>query len=177
MRWWHILFPPLEETPQGLYRPSNRFIDYGMPVIGALVIVGAFLKASLAGKTNYFILGYLGFVIAPMGLAWRNRRKFGRLGRPLVRVDGAGVYMSMPQNVHPGHVLVPLADLQALVIKGVPGQRSYVFVRHGGDPITVRPGFGRLDSRVVDFLQRSVPASISVEVQEPPTFLGAIRGE
>lgn len=177
MRWWHVLFPQVVETPQGLFRPSNRFIDYGLPAIGFLVIVGMFLRASLAGRTNYFILGYLGFVIAPVALAWRARRKFGPMGQPLVRIDGAGIYLSMPQNVRPGHVQVPLAGIRALVVKGTPGLRSYVFERHAGEPIEVRPGFGRLDARVIDFLLRAMPAAIPVTVQEPPTFLGAIRGD
>lgn len=94
-----------------------------------------------------------------------------------MRLDPAHIYLRLPQNVRPGHAQVPLADLRALVFKGMPGQRSYVFVRHVGEPLAVRPGLGRLDARVVNFLQRAVPASIPVEVQEPPTFLGAIRGE
>lgn len=175
--WWHVLFPQVAETPQGLFRPFNRFIDYGLPAIGAVLILGMFLKSSLAGLTNYFILGYLAFVIAPVALAWRAQHKFGTMGRPLVRIDGMGLYMGMALNVRPDHIQLPLANIRTLVVKGTPGQLSYVFERHAGDPIEVRPGFGRTDPRVVAFLQRALPPNIPVEVREPPTFLGAIRGD
>lgn len=177
MRWWHVLFPAVVETPQGLYRPSNRFLDYCLPTILGLVIVGMFLQASMAGKTNYFILGYLGIIIVTIALAWRARRRFGPMGQPLVRVDASEVYLKLPHNVGRGHVQVPLASLQKLVIKGTPGQRSYVFERHVGEPIEVRPGFMRDDVRVADFLQRAMPANIPLVVHEPPTFLGSIRGD
>lgn len=176
-RWWHILFPRVLETPQGLFRPEHAWVEFGLPAIGSLVILGMFFQSLAAAKPNYLALLYL-VLVAGMALrSWRARRTFGPLGEPIVRVDHAEIYLSLPQNVHPGHVRVALADVQAVVVKGVPGQRCYVFLRHVGEPVTVRPGFGRLDARVVDFLQRTVPASIPVEVQEPPTFLGSIRGE
>ena len=177
MRWWHVLFPPLVETPQGLFRPSNRFLDYGLTSIVGLVIVGIFLQSSWAGKTNYFILGYLGILIASIIVAWRARRRFGPMGQPLVRIDASEIYLKLPLNVGRGHVQVPLAELRALVIKGAPSQRSYMFERHAGKPIEVRTSFTRDDARVIDFLQRAMPAHIPVKVQEPPTFLGSIRGD
>ena len=177
MRWLHLLFPAVVETPQGLFRPSHPAIDFGLPAIGLLVILGFLVKSLLSGKPNYLLFFYLMLISFGMLRSWRVRCKFGSLGEPIARVDHAQIYLRLPQNVHPGHVQVPLEDVRAIVVKGMPGQRSYVFMRDAGEPLTVRPGFGRLDARVADFLQRTVPASIPVEVQEPPTFLGAIRGE
>ena len=177
MRWWHLVFPPVVETPQGLFRPSHPAVDLGLPAIGLLVILGFLAKGLLSGQPNYLLFFYLMLISFGMLRSWRLRRKFGSLGEPIVRVDRTHIYLRLSQNVHPGHVQVPLADVRTLVVKGPPGQRSYVFMRHAGEPLTVRPGFGRLDARVTDFLQRTVPAFVPVEVQEPPTFLGAIRGE
>ncbi len=178
MRWWHVLFPPVVETPQGLFRPSNAVLDRWLPAIGCLVVAGVALwQYRTIGRFNYFGLVYLGLFVAPAIAGWRARRQFGRMGKPLVRIDGSEVFLSLPQNVRPGHVQVPLADVRAIVVKGTPGQRSYVFERHAGEPIEVRPGFGRIDARVVDFLQRAMPAAIPVNVQAPPTFLGSIRGD
>ncbi|MES2613458.1 MAG: hypothetical protein V4679_24610 [Pseudomonadota bacterium] len=178
MRWWHMLFPPVVETPQGLFRPSNALLDTWMPALGCLVVAAMTYRQYLAnGRFNWFSLFYIGIFLAPAIAGWRLRRRFGPMGKPLVRIDDSVVLLSLPMNVGPGHVQVPLAELRKLVIKGTPGQRSYVFERHAGEPIEVRPGFLRDDARVADFLQRTMPASIPVEVLEPPTFLGAIRGD
>ncbi len=178
MRWWHKLFPPLVETPQGLFRPSNALLDTWLPALGCLVVAAMTYRQYLAnGRVNWFGLVYIGLLLAPAIQGWRVRLRFGPMGRPLVRVDDSEVLLSLPMNVGPGHVQVPLAELRKLVIKGTPGQRSYVFERHAGKPIEVRPAFLRDEARVVDFLQRTMPASIPVEVLEPPTFFGAIRGD
>ena len=177
VRWGHILFPPVVEAPHGLFRPLHPLVDFGLPALGTLLILGLFFKSVLSAKPNYVLLSYLVLIAAMVCWRWRARRKFGRLGEPIVRVDRAEIYLRLPQSLHPSHLQVPLADLRTLVVKGAPGQRSYVFERHVGKPLAVRPGFGRLDSRVVGFLQRTLPASIPVEVHEPPTFFGAIRGE
>lgn len=178
MRWWQMLFPPVVETPQGLFRPSNAVLDIWLPVLGCLVVAAVTYRQYLSsGRFNYFSLMYVGLFLAPAIAGWRQRRRFGPMGRPLVRIDDTEVLLSLPMNVGPGHVQVPLAGLRKLVIKGTPGQRSYVFERHAGEPTEVRPGFTRDDARVVDFLQRAMPANIPVEAREPPTFLGAIRGD
>lgn len=108
---------------------------------------------------------------------WLEWKKFGAMGRPLVRINETTIFLALPENLTQRQVELQLVDIKALVIQGEASQRTFVFERHEGAPIKAKACLGRLDIRIVDFLKHKMPAAIPVRMQRPSSLFGFIRGD
>ncbi len=143
---------------------------------GVLVLV-FFVWSQSQGWTNYVAL--LLTLVCMWGTArnWLEWKKFGAMGRPLVRINESTIFLALPENLTQRQVELPLADIKALVIQGEANQRTFVFERHEGAALKAKACLGRLDARIVDFLKHKMPAAIPVRMQRPSSLFGFIRGD
>ena len=176
-RWWHRLFPPVVETHEGLFRPSNLVRDLAIPTVCGMLVLGLFMWSQYQGKTNYVAFLYVLACIWGAARYWLDWQEFGALGRPLVRINETTIFLTLPENLTQRQVELQLVDIKALVIEGEANQRTFVFERHEGHPVRAKACLGRLDTRVVDFLKRKMPSAIPVRIQRPSSLFGFIRGD
>ncbi|WP_143226681.1 hypothetical protein [Acidovorax sp. 62] len=177
MRWWHIFSPPLVETVEGLYRPVPQRLALCAYIFAAAAITGIYWWSVTRGKPSYLALGYAA-LMAMRGLYfWVAHRKFGALGRPLVRVDESSISVSFTTFLSQRLKVVRLSDVKAVVVHGKARSRLVAFYPHEGYPIQVLLQQGRLEERIVDFLQRKLPASIPIQIEEPLQLSGVLRAD
>lgn len=176
-RWWRLLFPPVVETQEGLFRPSNLALDLAVPTVCGVLALVFFVWSESQGRANYGVLLFT--VVCMWGTArnWLEWKKFGAMGRPLVRINETTIFLALPENLTQRQVELKLVDVKALVIQGETSQRTFVFERHKGDPIKAKACLGRLDTRIVNFLMQKMPAAIPVSMQRPSSLFGFIRGD
>lgn len=176
-RWWHLLFPPVVETHEGLFRPSNLALDLAVPAVCGVLVLVSFVCSQSQGKANYVALFLTLVCIWGTARSWLEWKKFGAMGRPLVRINETTIFLALPENLTQRQVELQLVDIKALVIQGEASQRTFVFERHEGGPIKAKACLGRLDTRIVDFLRQKMPAAVPVRMQRPSSLFGFIRGD
>ena len=177
MRWWHVLFPPLIETHEGLFRPSSLARNLAAPLFAFALCLRMFFWSQAIGQTNYVVLLFAAMTAWISIRRWLDWREFGAQGRPLVQISQTSVLLTVPKYFAEGQREIPLTEIKVLVIKGEAARGNYVFERHEGYPVQVQTSFGRFDARVADFLQRKMPAAIPVQVLKSSNFFGAARGD
>eukprot|EP01041_Mallomonas_annulata_P027797 gene27797-49499_t len=131
-RWWHLLFPPVVETHEGLFRPSNLALDLAVPAVCGVLVLVLFVWSQSQGKANYVALFLTLVCIWGTARSWLEWKKFGAMGRPLVRINETTIFLALPENLTQRQVELQLVDIKALVIQGEASQRTFVFERHEG---------------------------------------------
>lgn len=167
-----IFLPPLVEHNGGLYRAGQRRLNVTKAAVLAAAGVGviAFGQLYIMGCVYLAIAGWLGW------REWADYRAFGDAGRPLVRIQEGAAFFALPSRLIPKHVDVPLREVKALNVLGDALRRNFVFERRHGESIRFDISYGRHDSRVLEFVQRQMPARIPVTIKEPPAASGSLHG-
>jgi hypothetical protein len=168
-----FFFPPLVEHDNGLYQPGKQALGFFKAAVLAAAGIGvvAFGQMFVMGAVYLGLAGLLGW------RQWADRRTFGPAGRPLVRIGEGTAFFSLPSRLVPRQVEVTLREIKALTIHGDFTRRSFVFERRHGDSTRFITTYGRHDERVIAFVQQRMPERVRVDVKEPPTVLGAVRGD
>jgi len=164
MAWYDVVLPPLVEQAGGLYRPGQRRLNVAKAAVLALAGVGVIAFGELYGMGCVY-LALAGWLAWREGLDWR---RFGAAGRPLARIDEATAFFALPSRLVHQSVEVPLREVRALKVLGDALRRKLVFERRHGEPVRFDISWGRHDARVIDFLQRNLPARIPVTIQTLP---------
>jgi hypothetical protein len=128
---------------------------------GALYQMG-WWSVGLASFLRSVLLG-MGILGAPVMMVFGQYFSPRRL---LARVDSDSVMLTLPGNARKLRIEMPLPALRALKVEGP----SFCFHGHDGQIKCVRPGYSpaaRAD--VIAFLQRRLPASVALEVDQPKT--------
>ena len=164
MAWYDVVLPPLVEQPGGLYRPGQRRVNVAKAAVLAVAGVGVIVFGQLYGMGCVYLAlaGWLGW------REWSDWRQFGAAGRPLVRIDEATAFFALPSRLVHKCVEVPLREAKALKVLGDGLRRTLVFERRHGEPVRFEASWGRHDARVIDFLQRNLPARVPVTIQTLP---------
>ncbi len=173
MSWHALFFPPLVERDQGLYRQGQQVL--GVAKAGVLVAAGT----GVIAFGQWYVMGAVYLALAAF-LAWRqwqDRRMFGPLGRPLVRIRDGVAFFSLPSRLVPRQVELALQEIKALTLHGDALKRAFVFERRHGESTRFTAAYGVHDERVVEFVRQQMPQRVRVVVKEPPAALGAIRGD
>ena len=165
---WDVFFNwpryPLIEQDDELYQwvGLSRF---GLAVNLFLLLQVELRWVSAGNWHAVFLLAVIYGVLLMGVLGWYILRADAPK-RLVARVDSDKVMLTLPNNVWPPKIEVPLPALRALKVKGP----SFCFHRHDGRIKCVRPGYSpaaRAD--VIAFLQRRLPASVALEVDQPKT--------
>jgi hypothetical protein len=172
MRWWHIFSPPVVETVEGLYRPVPRRLALCAYIFAIATMAGLYWWSDARGKPNYLALAYAIFMAGRGLYFWAAERKFGILGPPLVKVDDSSIFLSFRPFLSRRLKVVHLSDVKSVEVQGQARSRLIVFYMHAGYPIDVLLQQGRFEDRIVDFLQRKLPASIPIQIKEPLQLSG-----
>jgi hypothetical protein len=170
MSWYQR---PLVVTQNGVYQPPDLRLEVATLFVCVLIVVVASIGWGRFSPISTLIL----LVLATMRGIWifNGYRRFGPLGRPIVAVLKAALIFSRPEDSR-GALVVPLADLQHVVVYGRAGRRTYRFVQTGNHGEEATPLWGVcIEERVLEFLQRALPERTTVE--EPQTLFAAVRGD
>jgi hypothetical protein len=166
--WRALFFPPLVERDQGLYRQGQ--LALGVAKAGVLVAAGigviAFGQWYLMGAVYLALAAFLGW------RQWQDRRSFGPLGRPLVRVRDGVAFFSLPSRLVPRQVEVVLQEVKALTLQGDAFRRVFVFERRHGEATRFTTAYGVHDERVLAFLRQQMPPKVRLVLTEPSAALG-----
>lgn len=112
--------------------------------------------------------------------------QFGVRGRPVVAFCQEALFFARPYAFSE-NLLVPLKDLDEVIVHGLPGERIFRLVRRDGTfqetrlshGIRLLPGDELLEKMVIEFLERTLPKAIKLSVREPKptTFFERVRGD
>ena len=118
---------------------------------------------------------YLALLAAVTLLRLVEHRKFGRLGRPSVAIEGNTLVFARSHDTR-GALRFALTDLQQLMVYGRMGRRTYRFVRCDGTSVETTPEWGQqVEQSVIKFLQQALP--LITRVKEPQSLFASLRGD
>ncbi len=168
-----FFMPPLVAHDGALYRAGQRRLAVIKSTVLAVAGVGVIAFGQLYGMGVVYlaIAAWLGW------REWADNRRFGPRGRPVVRIHDGNAFFALPSRLMPQQVEVNLREVKALNVLGDAFRRHFVFERRHGEPVRFQVSYGRHDERIVDFVQRQMPARIPVTVKEPPTAFASIGGD
>ncbi len=173
MNWRAFFLPPLVEHDQGLYRPGLQALE----LFKSSVLVAAGIGVVAYGQMYAMGVVYLGLAALLGWRLWAERRTFGPLGRPLVRIHDGTAFFSLSSRLVPRHQEVALREVKALTLHGDFIHRKFVFERRHGDAIRFTTSYGRHDERVVAFVRQHLPPRIRLEIKDAPAVAGQIPGD
>lgn len=160
------------ETPQGVYVPGSLRWEFGLATTFLLVLVPLLAVRS---KDPVMAAIYVALGLMAIGVRVYRLRKYGRLGPPMVSVDCGRVLFAGAAGTR-GPLVVPLDELQRVVVYGATGRRKFRLVKTDGSHVEAVPMWGRdLDTAAAAFLVKALPGRVTVE--EPQTAFAAARGD
>jgi len=161
------------EEGDGLYRWPDRKEEYF--ALFAVAVYVVFMVFAYKGDWHLLLRDYWWLFLVALGYAI-YRYRFGPLGEPLARMDTPTQTLTLlaPGNIWPRHIKVPLSTLRSLTIEPSTASRYAVtleFVDRHKKTIVPFSYSRPVRERVTDFLQRKLPPSVKITVDnEPPLF-------
>lgn len=167
---WQII-----ETETGVYQSS----PLRRASIMHLFVLFGIVTLTLAGKiplmpTLPFFIGFVAVSLLPLLF---ERWKYGSLGKPMIELQDGALVVFLPNDSR-DHLLIPLANLQEIIVYGPEARHYYRFIRSDGTFIEAAPMWSQsIDKAATGFLQRQLSTVTKVTVKEPQLLFSYIRGE
>lgn len=161
-------------TDRGVYRPPPLKTELGLFVLTALIVLVSMAIGRASVAFVWSSLTLLAILVASRIVVYRRH---GRLGRPTLSLRGGELSFALPQDSR-GQAVLATAEFRQVIVYGRAGERVFRFIRQNGAYVEVSPAWGpRIECVAIEFLQRRLPPSLRVTVEEPQTLFASIRGD
>lgn len=148
------------------FRRSQRIRFFGVVVLGVILAVAITLE-----KWVSVGLASLWFVV----YAWRRTRYGPAAEPPLILVSRDDVVFD--DCVWMGRSVWKLNNVESIRVVGPARDRRIQVQTKAGERREVVRALGRRTANAVVFLRKSLPATVTITEDEPPSWSSAIRGD
>jgi hypothetical protein len=158
----------------GVYRPPLVMAEVAAFALGVLMVGATLASRPPSRAATWF--GLVSRCVLAVSRIWAYRQH-GPLGPPILAWREGTLVFTLPQDSR-REAAVNLGEFQHLIVYGAAGRRLFRLVRADGSHVEVRPGWTvALERGAIEFVQRGLPPTLRVTVEEPQTAFASIRGD